>query len=289
MHHPPDYAREIVRHDPALQMLLALVNVGAGFASNAKGYFTARLQQPHAVGAALLAWDTATACDPATLRELLRWGVAFNPVYQAFLSVLEQRSPGTALPFLPPDSVAAFAADAKARGPLELLCAEHADVCRAYISAVMPIVAPPAAHRAPPTSYTVGTLHPRLQTAVGASTSDGAGPQVTILPDGSTAPSSAQLVDSDLAITAELALFPYLFPFGTGSFTGLTMTLAQYLEYRSRCFMSVWTLTKPYLLLMSTIRTTTMLYGGNRTRVSAGVGLQVIWTPFGAMLPVGNM
>lgn len=53
-------------------------------------------------------------------------------------------------------------------------------------------------------------------------------------------------------MTLELALFAALFPSGVGHFTG--GSLPAYLRYRTQCFFSVWTLYKPYLLLMYQVR-----------------------------------
>eukprot|EP00198_Chlamydomonas_reinhardtii_P006415 XP_001695751.1 predicted protein [Chlamydomonas reinhardtii] len=277
--HTPDYARQVVRLEPSLQMLLSLVNVGAGFAANAKGYFTARLQQPHAVGAAMLAWDDSAAeraqLVPDGVREVLGWSLAFNPIYQAYLSVIEQRGQDAPQPFLGPEAVASFAADAIARSPVAYMLPEHNDMCKRVLAAVMPTLPPPLSLRAPPTSYTAGTLQPRAgllgAAAVGGALAVGGDgltqPQVIVLPDGSAAASSAAVSGQDLLLTAELAMFPYLFPFGSGAFGGSAMAFSEYLQFRARCFLSVWTLVQPYLLLMFAVRTTTQLYGGHRTKV----------------------
>ena len=282
--HTPDYARQVTRLDPSLQMLLSLVNVGAGFAANAKGYFTARLQQPHAVGAAMLAWDDSASeraqLVPEGVREVLGWSLAFNPIYQAYLSVIEQRGPDASQSFLGPEAVASFAADAIARSPVAYMLPEHNEMCKSVLAAVMPTLPPPLSLRAPPTSYTAGTLHPRAgllgAAAVGGALAVGGNgltqPQVIILPDGSAAASSAPVGGQDLLLTAELAMFPYLFPFGSGAFGGSSMAFSDYLQFRARCFLSVWTLVQPYLLLMFAVRTTTQLYGGHNTKVGATSG-----------------
>lgn len=56
----------------------------------------------------------------------------------------------------------------------------------------------------------------------------------------------------DPHLTLELALFTALFPTGVGHYTG--SSLPEYLLLRMRCLFSVWTLYKPYLLLMYQIR-----------------------------------
>ncbi len=59
-----------------------------------------------------------------------------------------------------------------------------------------------------------------------------------------------------------MAMFPYLFPFGTGVFWGGS-TLVKYLAYRAKCLFSVWTLCKPYLLLMHVLRQSARLQQDN--------------------------
>ena len=49
-----------------------------------------------------------------------------------------------------------------------------------------------------------------------------------------------------------MALFPFLFPAGVGHYSGGQLT--HYLAYRFHCFFSVFTLYKPYLLLMFQVR-----------------------------------
>ncbi|EFJ45131.1 hypothetical protein VOLCADRAFT_94517 [Volvox carteri f. nagariensis] len=46
-------------------------------------------------------------------------------------------------------------------------------------------------------------------------------------------------LDYQFGLSAEMAMFPYLFPFGVGAFMGGT-TLVKYLAYRTKCLFSVW-------------------------------------------------
>ena len=59
-----------------------------------------------------------------------------------------------------------------------------------------------------------------------------------------------------LAISCEAAMFPFLFPQGTGWFdkASTTDTFVTYLRYRMSCLFSCYTLYKPYLLLMYQLR-----------------------------------
>lgn len=53
-------------------------------------------------------------------------------------------------------------------------------------------------------------------------------------------------------MTIESGIFTSLFPCGVGYFTGRSM--AEYMRVRMKCFGSVWTLFKPYLLIMFQVR-----------------------------------
>ena len=68
-----------------------------------------------------------------------------------------------------------------------------------------------------------------------------------VIPDGTP------LLPSQHAVTLKSTVFPYLFPDGTGAFQHLkdsTETMAIYIKYRMQCFLTPFTLFKPYLLIM---------------------------------------
>ncbi|KAG2485199.1 hypothetical protein HYH03_016088 [Edaphochlamys debaryana] len=238
---PPEYVHVLCSLNAPLQMQLALVNAGAGFLANANGFFTMRLSRLQAMGGAVLSWDPAPAVRGALmaagLQEILGWSIANNPIYTAFLSVAEQPNKDTSSPFLTCDIVAGFVSQARARGPL--ICGTERTLATELIGVIMPAAPPPSAFRAPPTSYGGGVLRWRH---------GGGSAAVTMLPDGSPAPTTAHVPGSDHPITAELALFPYLFPYAPAAYMGGPHTLAQYLNFRAYSFFSVF------------IRQTTMLY-----------------------------
>ncbi|KAG2496073.1 hypothetical protein HYH03_005992 [Edaphochlamys debaryana] len=241
-------------------MQLALVNAGAGFLANANGFFTMRLSQPQVLGGAVLNWNPLPAARGALLaaglQEVLAWSIANNPIYSAFLSVAEQPNVDIGSPFLTADVVAGFVSQARARAPL--ICGQERTLAAELLSVMMPVAPPPSAYRAPPTLYGGGVLRWRQGGGTG---------NIIMLPDGSPSPNTARVPGSDHPITAEVALFPFLFPFGTAAYFGGPHTLVQYLNFRAYSFFSVYTLTKPYLMLMYTIRQTIMLYNKNNKAV----------------------
>ncbi|EFJ52720.1 hypothetical protein VOLCADRAFT_85990 [Volvox carteri f. nagariensis] len=79
-------------------------------------------------------------------------------------------------------------------------------------------------------------------------------------------------LDYQFGLSVEMAMFPYLFPFGVGAFMGGT-TLVKYLAYCAKCLFSVWTLCKPYLLLMYVLHQSARLQEQNTEAVLESVHL----------------
>ncbi|EFJ48235.1 hypothetical protein VOLCADRAFT_90916 [Volvox carteri f. nagariensis] len=148
---------------------------------------------------------------PRALQEVLGWSVQHNPLVREFLPIPKQVPPNHPLPYLSPADVQSFVTNVQACKPLTLATLETAEAAHSLISVVVPAVQRAAVKHAP-VLYTAGTLVPRPPTTA-------------------------------------MAMFPYMFPFGAGAFVGST-TLVKYLVYRAKCLFSVWTLCKPYLLLM---------------------------------------
>lgn len=69
---------------------------------------------------------------------------------------------------------------------------------------------------------------------------------------------SIQNITADVTLTAEAAIFPILFPFSKGYFVGACY-LADYLHLRMRGHFTLFTLFKPYLLVMFVIRQANVL------------------------------
>jgi hypothetical protein len=252
---PPDYVKAVLCLDPMDQMRMALVDVGVGFFQAAFGFMAGQLRQQHCMQALLLNWtpDPAPRADtlPAALQEVLGWSVQNNPLIMEYLTVAEQAPPDRPVPYLLPDSVRSFAASAQANQPLALATAAAAEAARSLMSVVVPVFTRPNVKQ-PPVMYTAGTLVPRNPTRAHV--------DLGVNADGTPAGLHA-------GTSAEMALFPYLFPFGAGAYMG-GLTLVKYLAYRSKCLFSVWTLCKPYLLLMHVLRQSARL---QEQRVEVGV------------------
>ncbi len=69
-------------------------------------------------------------------------------------------------------------------------------------------------------------------------------------------PDGTGLLVLDKNINLESCLFPFMFPFGTGSYKEhqKQFTYVNYIKFRMKALFSPWTLVKPYLLLSYQIR-----------------------------------
>ncbi|EFJ41020.1 hypothetical protein VOLCADRAFT_107856 [Volvox carteri f. nagariensis] len=252
--HPPDYTKAIVSLDAIDQLRIGLVDVGLGFFSAAFGFVAGKLRQQHCMEALVLDWarDSTRRVNtlPPALQEVLGWSVQHNPLVREFLTVAEQVPPNHPLPYLCPADVQSFVASEQACKPLVLATLDAAEAARSLISVVVPAIQRAAMKHAP-VMYTAGTLVPWSPTL----------PELNLAVAADGTP-----LDYQFGLSAEMAMFPYLFPFGFGAFMGGT-TLVKYLAYRAKCLFSVWTLCKPYLLLMYVLRQSARLQDQNTEAV----------------------
>ena len=249
----PRYTRAVLCLDPALQMQLSLVRVGTGFMSHAYGFTTARVSEPSIVPAALVNWHPNAAQQafgaPQPMLDVLATNIDMNPLLQTYLSVLEQPA---ATGFLAPDAVSRILGDHRERGPLQTEA--ETNIMRSMLSVVMPNAeAHVRAGHDLPTLYTAGTLHVRGHSSTMPTTQP-----LRVAVDGSAA-AETPAAASGVQVSAELALFPFLFPYACGAFMGAGLTFAEYLRYRSHCFLSPFTLCKAYILLMYVMRQSSQL------------------------------
>ncbi|EFJ53079.1 hypothetical protein VOLCADRAFT_85991 [Volvox carteri f. nagariensis] len=225
--HPPDYTKAIVSLDAIDQLRIGLVDVGLGFFPAAFGFVAGKLQQQHCMEALVLDWaHDSTRCVnmlPPALQEVLGWSMQHNPLVREFLTVAEQVPPNHPLPYLSPADVQSFVASEQACKPLVLATLETAEAAHSLISVVVPAIQHAAMKHAP-VMYTAGTLVPWVPTRPELN--------LAVAADGSP-------LDYQFGLSVEMAMFPYLFPFGVGAFMGGT-TLVKYLAYRAKCLFSVW-------------------------------------------------
>lgn len=228
-------------------MQLSLVDVGVGFAASAIGHYMPSFGKPHAVAAALVAWNPNTELRARSVPEefgnLLSWALDSNPLYQRYRCVVEREDSGGQ--FLPPSVVDRFLSNARERGPIPLYTAEKNTTARTHLATIIPlppITAPKRQHA--PLTYTVGTLEERH---------GGAMVEAQVQPSGAPVPAAASAAAAAVEepeLSMEECVFPFLFPFGMGAFGTTGWTLAKYARYRARLLLTPWTLTKPYLPIL---------------------------------------
>ena len=145
------------------------------------------------------------------------------------------------LPVLDGTAVQGIVADAVARGPL---LQDALDAHPKQLSVAIDADPLAGANGRRSSVYNIGNLALR-------DNPNNATNKVLVRPDGTP------LLPSQHAVTLESAVFPYLFPAGTGAFQHLKdspETLASYLKYRMQSFYTPFTLFKPYLLVMYQVR-----------------------------------
>jgi hypothetical protein len=146
------------------------------------------------------------------------------------------------LPVLPGEAVENIVAAAVARGPL---AQDELDAQPKLLSIVVDSNPLAGGNGRKSSVYHVGNLVLRDNQGQGSN-------RLLVRSDGTQLISGA-----NLPVTLEMALFPYLFPNGTGAYqhtSNAIESLAAYLMFRMKCFFSPWTLFKPYLLMMFQVR-----------------------------------
>ena len=228
------YGQMLFACDPAETQLLGLLDVNLGLTQRYKGFIEGAWQSHSLLDGPLVRWGDAPAPGAAhvagAVQDLLGWNLQHNPLFQRHATLLETPHHTRGFPILTAEAVAGILKKAIERMPLGE--AMEQDWVPAALTAVTsagpPLKAPSASHNI----YIAGemvlrdTLEPR---------------RLLTRPDG-TPPGSAAAEQ----ITAESAMFPFLFPFGRGFFTGAAWNLIDYLKMRCSQLFSIYTLYKPF-------------------------------------------
>ena len=155
----------------------------------------------------------------------------------SYVDVMNLYAGTNSLPMLDGTAVQGIVADAVARGPL---LQDALDADPKQLSAAIDPDPLARGNTRRSSVYNIGNLALR-------DNPNNASNKVLVRPDGTP------LLPSQHAVTLESAVFPYLFPSGTGAFQHLkdsTETMPTYLKYRMQSFFTPFTLFKPYLLIM---------------------------------------
>ena len=184
------------------------------------------------------------------LTDLLMYNLESNPIIQQFYTMLELPVPKTGFPLMPAAAIQDIIGDARARGPsVDSYPAAAVDT----IIAALVDVSPPVPRQLNPNiTHNIGILHHRDN-------------HLLVRPlhlNHLGVPPGAHAVET----TAETAIFPFLFPGNTGHYNG-RQSLCQYLEQRIRACLSVFTLYRPYLMIMYLLKHSSRILNDVRSSV----------------------
>ena len=256
VHHTPLHMCWLLKTPPMEIQMLSLLEVSAVMEARYRGFAHGALEVNSLLRHPLVSWnpndDTSNFRPSAEVQELLSFNLRSNPLIQRYKCMMEQNDPTLGLPLVPKCYVEHIVDNAIARGPRLVTETNPVPfVLSTVVDVPVPMVVEGEA--APATDpVKAGDLHLR------AAYLESRWPLMT-LPGQLTS-------DSDNSITVEKALFPFLFPHGDGAFDGRT-TLNTYLRMRMLQAFSVFTLFKPYLLLMFQIRQAVMLHNNVKSMV----------------------
>ena len=246
--HTPEDMQRLLRADPAEVQLLSFLDVTSCMQERYKGFAHGAIDVDTLIRHPLVSWNedqTSSMYRPCHDTEMM-YGklLRTNPLYRRYRCLLELDDGETCFPIVPSAYVHSIVDRAIARGPK--LVAESNPLPH-VLSTVVDV---------PMTPIREG-IAPRSTAPIKVGDITLAGERVTERSEVLMLPGDIDIPDRE-GLTLETALFPFLFPHATGQFDG-SMTLNAYLRMRMLQGFSVFTMFKPYLLLMFQVRQSMML------------------------------
>jgi hypothetical protein len=255
----------MVLREPPLQLqLLSFVDAQVNVVKHYNGFLSGDMVPFSLLDSPLVSFGNAPL-DPqplsANLRNILSMNLNDNPLYRSFKCIFEREGKSTGVAVVSSDVVDKILQENRARGPLSPVDFNLLPNVLGLISDERPLAGSQAPKRN--TIFEMGSMFLREKLLTPRS---GAPDQelvdhlpFSVASDG-LMPDQRALKNffPSLHLTLETALFPFLFPFGTGAYDG-AVTLCNYLRMRMRMFFSVFTLHKLYLLLMYQLRQAVVL------------------------------
>ena len=246
--HTPEDMRRLLRSDPAEVQLLSFLDISSCKEERYHGFAHGAIDVHTLIRHPLVFWNedqTSSMYRPGHDVETM-YGklLRTNPLYRQYRSLFEQDDGELGIPIVPPTYVRAIVDKAVARGPK--LVAETNPLPH-VLSTVVDVPVTPIRDGiavAATTPIKVGSI-------VMAGEHFNERHDMVLLP--------REITTTDRrGLTMETAMFPFLFPHGTGHFDD-SITLNKYERMRMLQSFSVFTLFKPYLLLMFQVRQAMML------------------------------
>lgn len=242
---PAQYVEQLLETHPAGTQVLSLVDLNVSLRKKYHGFSDGRLEKKSLLLGPLVDFRGAPtpniSIDLQNQSSLWWFNACNNPLVQKYKCVLEQPHPNTSFPIIGFGAIENIVSAAQRRGPL-FSEAQGVDVLAQILGVAAE--AEPCFPNSRHDLYHTGNLTNRETDEVTPMIVDSEGEGVSH------------------SISAESAIFPYLFPHGRGSRAiDSLMTLVKYLKWRANCMFSVFSLYKIYPLIMYQIRQASMIAG----------------------------
>ena len=259
-----EYMEHLIR--PGLGCLamqnLSFINCQVQMANKFMGFAHGSVGSGNLFNSPFITWRKTTAeQDEQALKSVLpavmyvlAANVLHNPLFHKWLTVYERLNPKVGFAAISGDVMRRFLKDAQQRGP----AGEHVleELLDETLGLMEDTTRLSTDHLAEQPACNIGSLYLRQDADVEARPPE----DLVVGPNGlqDLATNVTTPAVEGFPLTAESANFPFLFPTGDGWFGkskhGKGVTLATYLHYRMLCSFSVFTMYKPYLLLMYQLR-----------------------------------
>lgn len=240
--------------------MLSIVDISLNFKESYIGHAKGNLAKESFLTGALIDWSHHPDKQPNqhTFRSVFQINLIMNPLVRNFKTVCESNEFNSlGISVLPPSSVTNIVQTHADNAPT--LWADDDDNRPYNMSTIVPPTAVLCAQNPFLKKFNVGTSQKRFPTGDSLPNTETfhlvANANTMISTDNTT---SSLMVSSVPPPSIEAALFPFLFPKGTGYFQGLT-DFHQYLKQRMQCMFSLYTLYTPYVLIMFQLKQSLLL------------------------------
>ena len=239
VYHELSYMRHIVNADPMSMMMLSLVDHSLSIAQRFKeGFMLATHNRESLIDYPLVSWRTSEGIHindhvSAVYEQMVRLS---HPLLHRYMPVVEWPVPALGVPVVSNAVVERIVANARERGPLqndEKDCVPH--TLSTITDYTVQLTKPGAFLK----TFKGGRLMVRDLALADRHVDMRMTPQLTFI--------------EDTALNIENTLFPFLFPHNRG-WAPLDMSLTDYWKLRMQMNFSIWTLFKPYLLIMAQVQ-----------------------------------
>lgn len=247
----PDYIRQLLTNNQLHTQLLSIIDISISVTSTTNAIAKCTLERRSLLDNPLICWSTEITIDHFTQKNssssigsILAYNLLNNPIVKNYMTLAERPHKKQGLCILSPAVITNIIEKQSEDNPFQLMT-EAEKHCQ---FSLLQNLAEPSRRRA----YSVKDVHEFASIQV-RNTKGLVQRTATFKYNG--LPSVNTAVKD---ITLKSAVFPYLFPFGHGNYKG-EVGFSDYIRMRIGMLFSVYTLYKPYLLLMYQLKQAIMI------------------------------